>query len=76
MTAGMLRRAGLIATLFAGLGLLGASLHGMTRVDTTLRIAATTPEPSIVAPASQDPDYVLERHHRGKRDCDRKGPRV
>jgi hypothetical protein len=65
-----MRKAGLIATLFAGLGLLGASLHGMTRVDTTLRIAAATPAPKIV-----HPDYVLERHHRG-RDCDRKGPRV
>ena len=67
-----MRKAGLIATLFAGLGLLGASLHGMTRVDTTLRIAAATPAPQIVAP---DPGYVLERHHRG-RDCERKGPRV
>ena len=71
MTGGMLRRTGLIATLLAGLGLLGASLHGMTRVDTTLRIAAATPAP-IVTP---DPELVLERHHR---DCDRKpkGPRV
>ena len=69
----MLRRTGLIATLLTGLGLLGASLHGMTRVDTTLRIAAATPSPKVVAP---DPELVLERRHR---DCDReqrKGPRV
>ena len=67
----MLRRTGLIATLLAGLGLLGASLHGMTRVDTTLRIAAATPVPKL----APDPELVLERH---QRDCDRerKGPRV
>ena len=76
MTGGM-RKAGLIATLMAGFGLLGASLHGMTRVDTTLRIAAATSAPQV---SPSDPDFVVERH---KRDCDpergdrsHKGPRV
>ena len=38
-----MRRVGTIATLAAGVGLLGASLHGMTNVDHTLKIAAATP---------------------------------
>jgi hypothetical protein len=54
-----MRRAGFLATLAAGFGLLGASLHGMSDVDTTLKVAAA-PEPP---PAS----VVLER----RRDCDR-----
>jgi hypothetical protein len=53
-----MRRAGFLATLAAGLGLLGASLHGMTDVDTTLKVAAAPPPP----PAS----VVLEH-----RDCER-----
>jgi hypothetical protein len=71
-----MRKAGLIATLLAGFGLLGASLHGMTRVDETLRIAAATPAPKVVAP---DPQPVVERPHRGRwcdEDRERKGPRV
>ena len=57
-----MRRAGFAATLVAGVGLLGASIHGMTSVDRTLAIAAATPTPS--APT---PELVLEK----KRDCDR-----
>ena len=56
---GRMRRAGFLATLAAGFCLLGASLHGMSDVDTTLRVAAA-PEPP---PAS----VVLEH----RRDCDR-----
>jgi hypothetical protein len=56
-----MRRAGLLATLAAGLGLLGASLHGLSDVDTTLKVAAA-PEPP---PAG----VVLE--HRRVRDCER-----
>jgi len=58
-----MRRAGFAATLVAGVGLLGASLHGMTSVDRTLAIAAATPTPS--APT---PELVLEKR---QRDCDR-----
>lgn len=44
-----MRRAGFIATLAAGAGLLGASFHGMTSVDNTLRIAAApTPSPEVL----------------------------
>jgi len=60
-----MRRAGFAATLVAGVGLLGASLHGMTSVDRTLAIAAATPTPS--APS---PELVLEKQRRGF-DCDR-----
>lgn len=59
-----MRRAGFAATLVAGVGLLGASLHGMTSVDRTLAIAAATP-----TPAAPSPELVLEKK-RGW-DCDR-----
>ena len=49
-----MRRAGFVATLVAGVGLLGASLHGMTSVDTTLKVAAAP------APAPQT-EFVRER---------------
>jgi len=55
-----MRRAGFIATLAAGVGLLGTSFYGMASVDTTLKVAAATPTPS--------PDVVQERT---VRDCDR-----
>ncbi len=58
-----MRRAGFAATLVAGVGLLGASLHGMTSVDRTLAVAAATP-----TPAAPQPELVLEQR---KRDCDR-----
>jgi hypothetical protein len=55
----MLRRAGFLATLAAGVGLLGASLHGLTSVDRTLNVAAApTPRPEL----------VIERKH----DCERR----
>lgn len=56
----MVRRVGFLATLATGVGLLGASFHGMTSVDDTLRIAAA-PKPS--------PDLLRERSP--VRDCDR-----
>ena len=68
MTAGM-RRAGFIATLAAGVGLLGASLHGVTRMDHTLAVAAATPAPVI----QQDRREFVGAHH--GRDCDRGGER-
>ncbi|MBE2319843.1 hypothetical protein DVA67_028015 [Solirubrobacter sp. CPCC 204708] len=58
-----MRKAGFAATLVAGVGLLGVSLHGMTGVDRTLAIAAATP-----APTAPSQDLVLER---SKLDCDR-----
>ncbi len=57
-----MRKAGFAATLMAGVGLLGASLHGMTSVDRTLAIAAATPT------SVPSEELVLEK--RG-RDCDR-----
>jgi hypothetical protein len=58
----MLRRYGFLATIATGIGLLGASFHGMTSVDRELKIAAATPAPAAA------PDFVQER---GGRDCDR-----
>ncbi len=58
----MVRRVGFLATLVTGVGLLGASFHGMTTVDNTLKVAAA-PKPS--------PELLQER------DCDRvKAPEV
>ena len=62
LTAGM-RRAGFLATLAAGLGLLGASLHGMADVDTTLKVAAAPPPPQL----------VLEEHRRCEREHRHRG---
>ena len=64
----MVRRVGLIATLATGVGLLGASFHGMTSVDKTLKIAAApTPSPELLqerAPV-RDRDCDREKRHRG-----------
>ena len=64
LTVGM-RKAGFTATLVAGVGLLGVSLHGMTGVDRTLAVAAATP-----TPAAPTQELVLEQRPRGF-DCDR-----
>jgi hypothetical protein len=51
-----MRRAGFLATLVAGVAFLGASLHGMTKVDTTLRVAAAPPpQPELVRDACDRP---------------------
>jgi hypothetical protein len=43
MHAAGLRRAGFTATVAVALLMLGTAIHGMTRVDTTLQIAAASP---------------------------------
>jgi len=58
----MVRRVGFLATLATGVGLLGASFHGMTSVDKTLKIAAA-PAPS--------PEVLQERSSVRDRDCER-----
>ena len=58
-----MRRVGTLATLAAGVGLLGASLHGMTNVDRTLKIAAATPAPA--------PQIDVVREWKSPRDCER-----
>ena len=60
----MPRHAGFVATLAAGVCLLGVSLHGITNVDHELKLAAATP-----APAQAHPELVRDES-RG-RDCDR-----
>jgi hypothetical protein len=64
-----MRRVGTIATLAAGVGLFGASLHGMTNVDHTLKVAAATPTP---APA---PQIEVVREFERPHDCDREHDR-
>ena len=59
---GIVRRAGFLATLAAGVGLLGASLHGMTSVDRAFKVAAApSPQPGLVQ------EWKV-------RDCDRNDP--
>jgi hypothetical protein len=53
-----MRRAGFLATLAAGVGLLGTSLYGIGGVDRTLQIAAA-PKPS--------PELV--REYKPRHDC-------
>jgi hypothetical protein len=43
-----MRKAGFLATIAAGFGLLGASLHGLTSVDRTLEVAAAKHQPGVV----------------------------
>jgi hypothetical protein len=59
------RRTGFLATLAAGMALLGASFHGMTSVDRELELAATTPSPA--------PSLETVREDSSGRDCDRHG---
>jgi hypothetical protein len=66
----LLRRAGFLATLAAGVGLFAVSVHGMTDVDSTLQIAAATPAP-LQQPAMQQ-DVSRQLHGR---DCDRQHDR-
>ena len=62
----MVRRVGLIATLATGVGLLGASFHGMTSVDKTLQIAAApTPSPELLQERSPVRDCDRYKQHRG-----------
>ena len=62
----MVRRVGLIATLATGVGLLGASVHGMTSVDKTLKIAAApTPSPELLQERSSVRDCDRDKRHRG-----------
>jgi hypothetical protein len=43
----MRARAAQLAVLLTGLALVAAGLHGMTRVDATLRLAAAHPAPPV-----------------------------
>jgi hypothetical protein len=60
LTGGM-RRAALLVTLAAGFGLVGVSIHGMTRVDSQLKLVdQQTAQPAL------DPHRDCHRHeHRG-----------
>jgi hypothetical protein len=64
LTGGM-RRVALIATLAAGFGLVGASVHGITSMDTKLKLAderTQQPRPGFV---SDRHDCHRERRHHG-----------
>jgi sirohydrochlorin ferrochelatase len=78
MHAAGLRRAGFAATVALALLMLGAAIHGMTRVDTTLQLAAAAP-PKVrhlyVVDVRERPDH---RHRFGGGRCDEPppGPRM
>jgi len=55
------RRTGFLATLAAGIALLGVSFHGITSVDHELKVAAANPAPSL---------ETVREDGRG-RDCDK-----
>ena len=44
----MLRRTGFFATLLTGLALCGAGVSGLARVDTTLELAASPPDRTVL----------------------------
>jgi hypothetical protein len=71
----MLRRhTAFLATLAAGMGLLGASFHGFTSVDHELRVAATTPtSPPSVETVNE---WKVRDCDRGDRHGHRGGPEV
>ena len=67
----MVRRVGFLATLATGVGLLGASFHGMTSVDKTLKIAAApAPSPELLQERTpvRDCDRFKDRHRGGGRE--------
>ena len=64
------RRVGFLATLAAGMALLGAAFHGITSVDHELKVAATTPTPAPSVEtlnewSVRDCDKPRGRHHHG-----------
>ena len=64
------RRTGFIATLAAGMALLGAAFHGITSVDHELELAAASPAPApsvetVTERSVRDCDKRDGRHHRG-----------
>jgi hypothetical protein len=64
-STGGMRRVALIATLAAGLGLVGTSVHGITSMDTKLKLAdqrMQQPQPGFV---SDRHDCHRSREHRG-----------
>ena len=48
MRALLLRRTAFLAVLATGLGLTAAGVHGLSGMDTSLKLAAATQEPRIV----------------------------
>jgi hypothetical protein len=73
MPAAGLRRIGFAATLAAGTLMLGAAVHGMTRVDQTLELAAarTTAPPAFVVDAPPGPPHRHAQAWLRVRDCER-----
>lgn len=49
MSAASLRRAGFVATLVAGVAMLGSAVHGLVGVDAALQIADARPDAVLVA---------------------------
>jgi hypothetical protein len=60
----LLRKAGFLATIAAGMTLLGAAFHGITSVDHDLKLAAATPAPSIDTVNERSVHNCDRPHHR------------
>jgi hypothetical protein len=63
------RRVGFLATIAAGMALLGAAFHGITSVDGELKLAAATPAPApsvetVTERSVRDCDKPRGHHHR------------
>ena len=55
MRALLLRRAAFVAVLVTGLALCASALHGVSGMDTSLQLAASTPERPVFAVERQQP---------------------
>jgi hypothetical protein len=60
-----MRRAAFLATLAAGFGLVGVSIHGITSVDTQLKLAAERNAPAVTEPVLDRHDCHHHHQHRG-----------
>ena len=70
MRALLLRRAAFVAVLVTGLALCASAVHGVSGMDTSLQLAASTPRAARCSPSSrQQPPRDCPGHHRdGDRD--------
>ena len=69
MRALLLRRAAFVAVLVTGLALCASAVHGVSGMDTSLQLAASTPERPVFAVERQQPPRDCPGHHRdGDRD--------
>jgi len=71
MRAFLLRRAAFAAVLITGLALCASAVHGVSGIDTSLQLAASSPERPTFVSHRQPPPDCPGGHHRD-RDDDRR----